>query len=305
MIRPFTQADKEEFLAMAHDFHSSDAVASATPEEYFVRTFHRIMDNSPYKDGFIIECDGEVAGYGLVHFTYSNEAGGVLSTWDEIYIKPQFRSRGLGSSYIAFCEERYKDKSAFYRLEVEDTHDRLYKLYSRLGYHKIHYRQIVKHRHDTVLNTYDKNLARPMQKQDEQDFYKMAAQYHATDIIESDTPSSHFKNTFSEIMKGNPLIDGFMILKDGKAAGYALVSILCANEVGGIMHNLDELYILPEYRGMGLGSGFIDYFENFYADVTNLYRLELVWEDKKGQEYFEKRGYEWLEYYQMLKAPIK
>ena len=43
---------------------------------------------------------------------------------------------------------------------------------------------------------------------------------------------------------------------------------------------------------MGLGSGFIDYFENFYADVTNLYRLELVWEDKKGQEYFEKRGYE-------------
>lgn len=217
--------------------------------------------------------------------------------------KPKFRSRGLGSEYIAFCEEMYKDTAAFYRVEVEDTHDRLHRLYSRMGYHKIFYRQIVKFRNETILPEFDKKIARPMQTGDEEDFYKMAVMYHMTDTIESDTPVSHFKNTFQEILKKNPLIDGFLILKDGKTAGYALVSILCANEVGGIMHNLDELYILPQYRGMGLGSGFIKYFENYYEDVTNLYRLELTWEDKKGQEYFEKQGYEWMEYFQMLKKP--
>ena len=38
--------------------------------------------------------------------TYSNEAGGMVVWLDEIYVKPEFRSQGIGSELIDFVIEK-------------------------------------------------------------------------------------------------------------------------------------------------------------------------------------------------------
>jgi ribosomal protein S18 acetylase RimI-like enzyme len=55
--------------------------------------------------------------------------------------------------------------------------------------------------------------------------------------------------------------------------GYSLVINFWSNEYGGIIVNIDELYIIPEYRNLGIGTRFIDSLKE--SRSTNLVALEL------------------------------
>lgn len=66
---------------------------------------------------------------------------------------------------------------------------------------------------------------------------------------------------------------------------------------------VDEIFILPQYRGQGLAIGFLEYGEKEYENVVGLYRLELPDSDPKSIAYFENRGFELLDYQQYVKLP--
>ena len=76
-------------------------------------------------------------------------------------------------------------------------------------------------------------------------------------------------------MKGSPYIQGYFILNEGVPVGYALVCPTYSNEAGGMLITLDELFILPAFRGRGLGSGFMRYYENRYAQGLSLIHISL------------------------------
>ncbi len=302
MIRPFRQGDEKEFYKMAHTFHFSDAVEHDTPDDNSVLTFTTVMKGDPRVDGYIIEQDGQAAGFGLVGCsTYSNECGGMLYNWDELYVKPEFRGHGLGTSYIKFCEDTYRERAAMFRMEVEEDHDELFRLYGKLGYKQVWYRQVTKFRHDTVLPPFDSTLARPFVPADEQKFCEMARTYHDSGVFELTVTEKNFHDTFKAIMDKSPFIDGFMLERDGRQIGYALVCIMYANEAGGLIMNVDELYIDPEYNSREMRQEFVNWFENHYKDTCSLYRLELAGGDEQSIEYYESKGYELLRYYQVLK----
>ena len=269
MIRPFRQGDEKEFYKMAHTFHFSDAVEHDTPDDNSVLTFTTVMKGDPRVDGYIIEQDGQAAGFGLVGCsTYSNECGGMLYNWDELYVKPEFRGHGLGTSYIKFCEDTYRERAAMFRM---------------------------------VLPPFASTLARPFVPADEQKFCEMARTYHDSGVFELTVTEKNFHDTFKAIMDKSPFIDGFMLERDGRQIGYALVCIMYANEAGGLIMNVDELYIDPEYNSREMRQEFVNWFENHYKDTCSLYRLELAGGDEQSIEYYESKGYELLRYYQVLK----
>jgi ribosomal protein S18 acetylase RimI-like enzyme len=92
----------------------------------------------------MLECDGEPAGYGLTAKTFSQEAGGYVIWLEELYIREQFRSRGLGSEFFAYVEKKYAGQAARFRLEVEEDNVRAISLYKRLGYEALDYTQMIK-----------------------------------------------------------------------------------------------------------------------------------------------------------------
>ncbi len=58
---------------------------------------------------------------------------------DEIYVKPEFRSQGIGSELIDFVIEKYKNKISRFRLEITESNiGAKKKLYLSKGFLRIY-----------------------------------------------------------------------------------------------------------------------------------------------------------------------
>jgi len=54
----------------------------------------------PAADALFARCDGEVAGYAIYFFTFSSFVGRAGIWLEDVYVRPQFRKRGLGTRLI-------------------------------------------------------------------------------------------------------------------------------------------------------------------------------------------------------------
>lgn len=126
---------------MADSFYHSDGVLHPIPACHHERTFQALMDKSPYARAYIIEHQGQIAGYGLLALTYSNEAGGIVVWIDELYIKPEFRGLGIGGKFIRFVKNEHKN-AARLRLELEPQNEGARRLYRREGFVDLGYEQM-------------------------------------------------------------------------------------------------------------------------------------------------------------------
>ncbi len=136
-IRKITAADREIYLAMAKDFYASPAVLENIPEENISRSFGEFLGGTPYGDAFIFEENGAVIGYGVLAYTYSQEAGGKVVWLEEIYVLGAYRGRGCGSEFIDFVINEIP--AARYRLETEPENEKAAALYRRKGFELFEY----------------------------------------------------------------------------------------------------------------------------------------------------------------------
>ena len=143
MIREMHLQDKDAFLMLAREFYASPAVLHGVPEANFLRTFQEIAAGSPYVRGYIIEQDGMPAGYALLALTYSNEVGGMAVWVEEVYIREAFRGRGLGAHFFAWLRAEYGQSARRFRLELTPGNEGAARLYARLGFTPLDYRQMI------------------------------------------------------------------------------------------------------------------------------------------------------------------
>ena len=144
MIRKFKLEDKDKYIDMSEAFYCSDAVLNNIPGKYICRTFDKVISGSPYIDGYIFESNEQVAGYALLAFTYSNDAGGLVLWIEEAYILPEFQGNGYGTELLKFISNTYKNKVARIRLEVAPSNKRAIKLYEKNGFENLDYMQMFK-----------------------------------------------------------------------------------------------------------------------------------------------------------------
>lgn len=145
MIRKLKESDRELYIEMAREFYSSDAVLHSVPEEYFQKTVDEVLRSDTYAEIYLFEHEGKTAGYGLTARTFSQEAGGYVMWIEEIYIREEYRSKGLGKEFFGFLDNKEKNVVRL-RLEVEAENVRAVSLYKKLGYEKLDYIQMIKER---------------------------------------------------------------------------------------------------------------------------------------------------------------
>ena len=136
-IRKITKEDKQIYTEMARDFYSSPAVLENIPEENITSSFDLFLAGTPYGDAFIFELKGQTVGYGVLAYTHSQEAGGMVVWIEEIYIKKEHRGKGFGSEFLEFVKESIPAKR--YRLETEPENERAAALYRRHGFEHFEY----------------------------------------------------------------------------------------------------------------------------------------------------------------------
>lgn len=141
MFRKINQNDKDFYINSVKAFYSSEAVLHAIPETYITKTFDELMSSDVYAECYIIEKDGERAGYALLAKTFSQEAGGLVVWLEEIYILPEFRSCGLGGKFLAFLKDNLK--AARLRLELCPSNSRACEVYKRHDFESLNYNQMI------------------------------------------------------------------------------------------------------------------------------------------------------------------
>lgn len=144
MIRKIKIEDKPYYLEMAQYFYSSEAVQHNVPERHFLDTFNELMRSDEYTAGYMMEYEGNKAGYALLAKTFSQEAGGMVLWIDELYVMPEYRCCGLGHEFFCYLKSNLCDHVKRIRLEVEDTNKKAISLYRSMGFDDLPYSQMAK-----------------------------------------------------------------------------------------------------------------------------------------------------------------
>lgn len=141
-IRKMIEADKECVIAMMQVFYASPAVFSNGSDKIFADDFDACIQESPYLEGFVFE-EGEVLqGYAMVAKSFSTEFGKPCMWLEDLYIKPEYRGRGIGNQFLTYMKKLYPD--TLFRLEVEEENERAVALYTKQGFDVLPYMEMKK-----------------------------------------------------------------------------------------------------------------------------------------------------------------
>ena len=124
MFREIREEDRAIYYDFVDKFYHTDAVNAPVPTK-----------------NYDFEMDGSPCGFALLSKTFSQEAGGLSVTIEEIYIEPEFRGKGLGTSFFEFLKREIP--AMRFRIEVEDDNDGAKRLYERMGFELLPYLQMV------------------------------------------------------------------------------------------------------------------------------------------------------------------
>ena len=130
LATPIDQACLGEMIRAyyVHDDHDiDDAIIEASLDAALVKNHHIRI--------WIIEIDGEVAGYMAVAIGFTIEAGGNDGFLDELFLKEEFRGRGIGRQAVEFAIAACPSLGIRrLSLEVERPNTRAKRLYEDVGF---------------------------------------------------------------------------------------------------------------------------------------------------------------------------
>lgn len=140
--------DREEVLAMMRVFYDSPALLTNVPDEVLARDVDACLGDSPYVEGLILESlsaengsdPADIAGYSMLAKSFSTEFGGPCIWIEDLYLKPEYRSKGAGSILLAYVKNNYD--TVITRLEVETENVNAVAAYRKAGYGVLGYTEM-------------------------------------------------------------------------------------------------------------------------------------------------------------------
>lgn len=142
-FREFVPSDKEAFASMVKKFYAPPAVLHFPPENVMLSAFDEAISNGPYIKGYIFEGDGETVGYSIVSMKFETEVGGIAAWIEELFVDEKCRGMGVGSKFFEFLQKELTGKIKRIRLEVGAENDAATRLYERMGFEFLEYRQMI------------------------------------------------------------------------------------------------------------------------------------------------------------------
>ena len=140
-IRKFKQNDKSEILKMMTEFYSSNAVSTNGSIEIFEKDFDECIKNSSYLEGYVFIENSSILGYAMLAKSFSTECGKPCIWFEDLYLKPEYRGKGIVTKFIYHIKENYKNH--VFKLEVEDYNEHALHIYKKCGFEKLPYSEMI------------------------------------------------------------------------------------------------------------------------------------------------------------------
>ena len=140
---------------------------------------------------------------------------------------------------------------------------------------------------------------RIMTREDKAYVIEMMRVFYTSPAVLSNGSEEIFESDVENCVNENPYLEGYVFENSGEIQGYAMVAKSFSTEFGKPCIWIEDLYIKDEYRGLGLGSKFLDYIEKKYQG--SILRLEAEEENEWAVKVYKKCGFEVLPYMEMKK----
>ena len=133
-FRKATAADVPVLIELVEALYTEDPSPLQPTPAHTRRTFDTFAQHPEKGAALLIEQDGQLAGYALLVFFWSNEYGGHKVFVDELFIRPEWRGRGLATGFFAYLQQEWSDFAVAFELEVTPQNAEARRLYERLGF---------------------------------------------------------------------------------------------------------------------------------------------------------------------------
>jgi ribosomal protein S18 acetylase RimI-like enzyme len=132
-FRPAREADAPELLAMMRVFYEHEGIEFDPAAAR--RALLKLIGDANLGEVFIILSGEETAGYAILSYGFSLEFGGRDALVDELFLREEFRGRGIGRSAMVHLASAARQGGAHaIHLEVERKNARAQALYRSMGY---------------------------------------------------------------------------------------------------------------------------------------------------------------------------
>ena len=144
------------------------------------------------------------------------------------------------------------------------------------------------------------NIIRTMVEEDRSAVLEMMRVFYASPAVWSNGSEEVFEKDIEACVGDCPFLEGYVFEnQQKKIMGYAMLAKSFSTEFGKPCIWIEDLYFLPEYWGLGLGSEFFALVDRKYPNAIK--RLEVEEENERAIHVYEKCGYEVLPYMEMKK----
>lgn len=143
-------------------------------------------------------------------------------------------------------------------------------------------------------------MVRKMNEGDRDFFLRAADEFYHTDAVEKPLPISRLEANFDEVMRSDVYLEGLILEYGGQSAGYCMMAKTFHTEAGMTLW-IEDIYILENFRGKGLGKELFAYLDENYAGKFGRFRLEAEEDNAPALHLYKKNGFRVLEYMQMVK----
>lgn len=120
---------------------------------------------------------------------------------------------------------------------------------------------------------------------------------HLVSALYTEDPSpqqptpEHTRRTFETFDQHPEKGRAVLFETDGIVSGYAILVFYWSNEYGGHKVYIDELFVLPEWRGKGLATAFFRYLQQEFAGFAVAFELEVTPQNAKARQLYERLGF--------------
>ncbi|WP_232698608.1 GNAT family N-acetyltransferase [Brevibacillus daliensis] len=141
-LRDYLDDDYNEFLEMVTSLYREDLEGQPMNHTKVNSTINEYKKNPQKVRIIILLSNNEIIGYSILVYFWSNEYGGNILFIDELYVKEDSRSRGIGT-YFLNCIEKMDNIVAF-QLETNPSNKRVFNYYTSLGFEVVENTHLIK-----------------------------------------------------------------------------------------------------------------------------------------------------------------
>lgn len=145
---------------------------------------------------------------------------------------------------------------------------------------------------------------RKMVEKDTEEVFGMMRVFYNSDAVFHTSSDAVLMRDIADCVSDMPFVEGFIFEVDGNIAGYAMTALSYTTEYGGISVWVEDIYLKPEYRKLGISSKFFRYIEELYPRAVR-FKLEVEQENEIAIASYKKNGYEISPYFEMTKEMIE